>query len=70
MKTRSAHSILHTIASGIIWKNLLSVRPSQCHLSGNDKNGKVGEVILQLCPAEREELKKLTSDDVNNIRLY
>ena len=51
-------------------KNVLGLRPSKCPLTGNDKSGKVGEVILKLPEEQREILKQLTSKDTGNIRLF
>jgi hypothetical protein len=66
---KSPHTVLHRLASNIIMKNMLKMRPSACPLNGNEK-GKVGEVIKNLPPEDREALQRLTSDDAKNIRLF
>jgi len=58
------------MANKIIMKNVLGCRPSNCPLTGNDKSGKVGEVILKLPEEQREILKQLTSKEAGNIRLF
>ena len=66
----TAHTLIHGMASKIMMKNVLGLRPSKCPLTGNDKSGKVGEVILKLPEEQREILKQLTSKDTGNIRLF
>lgn len=72
MKPKSPHKVFHELADGIIVKNMLSCAATGHPFKGNNDRGKgkVGEVIQNLSSEDREALKRLTSDDAANIRLF
>ena len=75
MKQKSAHTVLHGLASQIIMDNVLHGRPSDDIFTPSKPNvfgrrhPKVGGLIESLPSADREALKNLTSKDAANIRL-